>query len=113
MTKKIDNTTIGGRIKQCRLRIGMTQEELAERLHSTKPLISQYENNKVDIKGSIILELAIILETSTGYLLNNECRANDMDEVEKEMFALLKNMKSENLRKVALEQLRTLTSIEK
>ena len=57
MTKKIDNTTIGGRIKQCRLRSGMTQEELAERLHSTKPLISQYENNKVDIKGSIILEL--------------------------------------------------------
>ena len=113
MTKKIDNTTIGGRIRQCRLRIGMTQEELAERLHSTKPLISQYENNKVDIKGSIILELAIILETSTGYLLNNECRANDMDEVEREIFTLLKNMKCENLRKVALEQLRTLTAIEK
>lgn len=65
-----------------------------------------------DFKGSIILELAIIMEISTGYLLNNECDADDMDDVEKEMFALLKNMKSENLRKVALEQLRTLTAIE-
>ena len=82
-----------------------------------EPLIDKGEFLKgAEIVGfleSIILELAIILEISTGYLLNNECGANDMDEVEKEMFTLLKNMKSENLRKVALEQLRTLTEIEK
>lgn len=88
MTKKIDSKTIGGRIRQCRLRIGMTQEELAERLHSSKPLISQYENNKVDIKGSIILELAITWRYRQGiYLIMNV--VYDMDDG-KEMFALLK-----------------------
>ncbi len=109
----MDTTTIGGRIRNCRLKVEMTQEELAVRLWTTKPLISQYENNKVDIKGSIVLELAEILETTAGYLLNNECRASDMDEVEQEMFALVKNMKSDKLRYVALEQLRILAIIEK
>ena len=113
MIKKIDNTTIGGRIRNCRLKIEMTQEELAVRLCTTKPLISQYENNKVDIKGSIILELAVILETTAGYLLNEEFSCDMMDEIEKEMLVLLKIMKINKIRQIALEQLRVLASIEK
>ena len=113
MTKKRDNTTIGGRIRNCRLKAEMTQEELAERLCTTKPLISQYEHNKVDIKGSIILELAEILETTAGYLLNEEFSGDMMDEIEKEMLVLLKIMKTNKIRQVALEQLRVLVTIEK
>ena len=48
--KKIDNSTMGGRIKEQRMKVGMTQEHLAELLCTTKAAISQYENNKVDIK---------------------------------------------------------------
>jgi transcriptional regulator with XRE-family HTH domain len=49
MTKNIDTTTMGGRIKDCRLKVGMTQEALAEKLCTQKSLISMYENDKVDI----------------------------------------------------------------
>ena len=46
MTKKIDNTTIGGRIKKRRNDLGLSQEELAEKLFTSKQMISAYENNK-------------------------------------------------------------------
>ncbi len=67
--KKIDNSTMGGRMKEQRIKIGMTQEELVEKMFTTKAAISQYENNKVDIKGSMIVEIAGILDTTTGYLI--------------------------------------------
>ena len=59
--KKIDNSTMGGRIKEQRIKAGMTQEQLAEKMCITKVAISQYENNKVDIKGSVLVEIAGIL----------------------------------------------------
>lgn len=74
---------------------------------------SLFENNRMDIKGSIILELVAILEISTGYLLNDEYSAGEKDEVEQEMLVMLRNMKNDKLRQVALEQLRTLPTINK
>ena len=76
--KKIDNSTMGGRIKEQRIKAGMTQEQLAEMMCTTKAAISQYENNKVDIKGSVIVEIAGILDTTAGYLLNNEVSVGDV-----------------------------------
>ena len=40
---------MGGRIKEQRMKMGMTQEQLAEQMNTTKAAISQYENNKIDI----------------------------------------------------------------
>lgn len=100
--------TIGMRIKECRTKLGMTQEELAEMLCCNKSLISQYENDKVDIKGSVIVELAEILRTTTGYLLSAE-RGCDLDDVEKEALELMTLLRNEKLKRVALEQLRVLT----
>ena len=103
--------TIGMRIKECRVKMGMTQEELAEQICCKKSLISQYENDKVDIKGSIIVELSEYLGTTTGYLLNGEIGC-DLDEDELEMLALFRNLKNCHLRKVSIEQLRILKSIQ-
>lgn len=102
------NKTIGQRIKECRVKMGMTQEELAEVLCCNKSLISQYENDRVDIKGSVIVELAEILRTTTGYLLSGE-KGCDLDEVEKEALELMALLRNEKLKSVALEQLRALT----
>jgi len=40
------------------------------------------KNNKVDIKGSIILEPAKVSGTTTGYLLNGEVSVDMRDEIE-------------------------------
>ena len=42
--------TIGKRIRECRVKVGMTQEELAEALITKKSTVSAYENDKIDIK---------------------------------------------------------------
>lgn len=108
---KITTDTMGGRIREQRNKMGMTQEQLAEILCTTKPLISQYENNKVDIKGSIIVVLAEILGTTAGYLLNGEFSGDKVEEIEKEMLVLLKKMKNVEIKQVALEQLKILSKL--
>ena len=56
--------TLGERIREQRILMQMTQEELAEELSAKKSTISMYENDKVDIKGSILIELSGVLHTS-------------------------------------------------
>lgn len=102
--------TMGMRIRECRVKMRMTQEELAEQICCKKSLISQYENDKVDIKGSVIVELAELLGTTTGYLLNGEIGC-DLDEEEKEMLELLAMLKNLEMKKVALEQVRVLSKV--
>lgn len=102
--------TIGRRMKELRKQNEMTQEELAELLCCKKSLISQYENDKVDIKGNVIVEMTELLGTTTGYLLNGEIEC-DLDEKEKEMFELLAMLKNPEMKKVALAQVRVLVKL--
>lgn len=102
--------TIGMRIRERRVKMGITQEELAEQICCKKSLISQYENDKVDIKGSVIVELAKHLGTTAGYLLNGKVGCC-LDEDEKKMLELMAMLKSLELKKVALEQVKVLTTV--
>jgi len=106
---EVAKNTMGGRIREQRNKLGITQEKLAEYLCTTKPLISQYENNKVDIKASIIVELSRILNTNAGYLLNGEVTSSDMDNNMIDMIKLFHGINSDNIKKVALEQLKSLS----
>ena len=107
--KKIDNSTMGGRMKEQRIKAGMTQEQLAEMMCTSKAAISQYENNKVDIKGSVIIEIAGILGTTAGNLLNNEVAVGDVDEQMKEMMEMFRGLGNAEIRRIALEQMKLLT----
>ena len=58
------------RIRERRLALGMTQEELADRLGLQKSAIAKYENGRVEnIKRSIIQKMASVLECTPSYLL--------------------------------------------
>lgn len=107
MMREIEKNTVGARIRECRKAVGMTQETLAERLCCKKSLISLYENNKVDINGSVIVELAEELGSTAGYLLNGE-RSCELDPEEVEMLKVLEVIKNPVLKKIALEQVRVL-----
>lgn len=57
-------------IKERRLAMGYTQEELAQKLGLQKSAIAKYENGRVEnIKRSIIVEMAKVLECSPSYLM--------------------------------------------
>ena len=102
------NKTIGQRIKECRVKMGMTQEELAEILFTKKNTISMYENGKIDIKVSILQDIAKALNTTAGYLLDGVEKAVSPDVMQVAM--MLQEM-PEEMRKVALEQIKILNGL--
>lgn len=102
--------TLGQKIREYRLKRGMTQEELAEKLLSSKSTISEYENNKIDIKISILREIAKVLGTPLPHLLSEE--DDDIDDEVMQMAMALNQIKSKELRKAAIKQVMILAEME-
>ena len=64
--------TIGDRVKALRLKKGLTQEELAEKLgYRSKSSVAHIENGR-DIPRSMIVQLSEILDTTPAYLMGWE-----------------------------------------
>ena len=64
------NMTVGDRIKQRRLDLGMTQAELAKKCNTTYQAISKYENNLInDIPRKKLAIIADALDCSPAFLL--------------------------------------------
>ncbi|MCR4738680.1 MAG: helix-turn-helix domain-containing protein [Lachnospiraceae bacterium] len=60
---------MGIRIKKLRISYGYTQQQLANRLHVTKSLISAYETGQRSPSYEILIGLSSIFKVSTDYLL--------------------------------------------
>ncbi len=60
--KEYENLKIGERIKQLRLESGMTQEELARKLHTTKSAISRLENHAESMRLATIERVAEVFD---------------------------------------------------
>ena len=101
--------TLGQRIKECRLRKGMTQENIAEALLTKKSTISAYENDKIDIKISILKQIAKELDTTVFYLAGEQ--DEDISNEVMQMAMVLQQIQSKELRKVAIEQAKVLASL--
>ena len=103
--------TIGMRIKECRLTLGMTQEELADVLQMKKITLSAYENDRIDIKISILKEIAAGLGTTVAYLVDGEESEFSIEVMQ--VARLLQGIENEQLRRAALEQVKVLAAFER
>ena len=101
--------TIGKRIRECRLALGMTQEELADALQMKKVTLSAYENDRIDIKVSILKEMAVGLGTTVAYLIDGEESEFSLEVMQ--TVRLLQGIENEQLRKAALEQMKVLAGV--
>jgi len=63
---------LGTRLKELRLKKGLSQVQVAKRLNLHKSTISGYENNTKTPSIDTICQLAIFFNTSTDYLLGME-----------------------------------------
>ena len=97
--KLIREETLGQRIRAQRIRLGMTQEELAEALYVEKSTISYYENDKKEMRASGLAELAKVLHTTPNYLLGF---AENNDDFAHEALGLLQDVKDQAAREVLL-----------
>ena len=101
--------TIGMRIRECRVKKGMTQEALAEILFTKKSTISEYENDKIDLKFSVLKEIAKALDTSVSYLSGEQ--DEDIDDEVMQMAIALQQIKSKELRRAAIAQVKVLAGL--
>ena len=72
--------TVGDRIRLKRKEQHLSQEALAERMHLTGAIISNYENDKVDIKISVLRDLARNLRTTVSFLADGVENPTDVCE---------------------------------
>ena len=108
MTKYIIEETLGQRIKAQRIRMGWTREELAERTIISKPTISNYENDKIDIKSSVMAELAEALQTDPNYLIMGEKASESDNRFVSEAAELFSKITDPMVQEMLLKQIRAL-----
>lgn len=73
---------IGDRVKELRIKKGLTQLELAEMLgYKSKSSVTHIENGR-DIPRSMVVKLAAVLDSTPAYLMGWESDATDQTEKE-------------------------------
>lgn len=78
-------STIGENIKAARIRKGLTQQDLANALKTTKSAVSRYELGKREPRYRLLQEIASILEVSCSELIGDadielQMRKSDLKE---------------------------------
>ena len=68
----IADREIGHRLKELRLRRGMTQVELAQKLGLTQGVVSEYERGDVRLHGALLAAFAKVLRASPNVMLGFE-----------------------------------------
>lgn len=67
--------SVGSRIKEARIRAGITQEQLAAQLNVSKGAVGNYENDTNYPKTEIIFELCRLLNCDANYLYQDDIKA--------------------------------------
>ena len=88
--------TIGERIRLRRVELGMTQQELAEKIgYKGKTAVSKIEAGERDLRQSKIKLVADALETTTEYIMGWEGSEPQFDELEKKIIEAYRNKVTE------------------
>jgi transcriptional regulator with XRE-family HTH domain len=69
-------SSVGGRIREIREEIGMTQEQLAARSEISKGFLSEVENDRRNLSSENLLKIATALGASVEYLLTGASPAS-------------------------------------
>ena len=72
---------IGRNIREQRMKKGLSQEELAERLYVTRQTISNYETGRSDPDVEMLTRLAEALDTDIQLLIYGEPKKRDMKQI--------------------------------
>lgn len=111
--KKIDTTTMGGRIQALRLQKGWSQEDLGFHIGvNNKSVISFYEHDTRSVSIPVLQVLAKELGTSIDYLVNGTEAGGEEDPDIVMAIKLLKGLKTEKGKKAALEHIKLVEMME-
>lgn len=83
-----DLKEIGLRISKQRKRLGLTQEQLAERMEVSVQMISNLERGVKAIRIDNLVRVSRILDVTTDYILTGQRSAEDLARLAKRIGAL-------------------------
>ena len=83
---------LGENIKLAREAKGMTQQQLADRLHVVRPTVSKWEKNLSVPDADLLKEISIILGAEMNFLLNESCSC-EKEKCKEENFLMHKLLK--------------------
>ena len=90
----VDYCIIGSRLKQARIKAGLTQQELAEQTNLSVAFISRIERGSSHINLKRLSEFCTILNVSEGYILSG-VSSNSKEYLDREFADLIKNCSPE------------------
>jgi transcriptional regulator with XRE-family HTH domain len=79
MSATLDLTELGNRIRQARERLGLSQEEFANRVHKDQTAISEYENGKRRVSITELPLVASVLQVPILYFFEDILSVDDLD----------------------------------
>ena len=92
--------TIYDRIRQLRISLGMSQEDLAKKVgYAGRSAISKVENGSRDISRSMIAKYAAALNVSPTYLLFDDGENKDSGFQEQELFTIFRTLGKKDRKK--------------
>lgn len=71
---KKSRSTLGERLREARIKAGLSQAELAERMGTTQPAIAYWERGAQRLRSDVVARLSEILGLSTDELLGTKTR---------------------------------------
>lgn len=99
MEQEIDYAKLGLRIKELRIKKGLTQDNLAELVGCNTSHISNIENNHTKVSLNVLLSIANTLNTSIDYLLANQYD-NSQLALDNEILRAIKDCDSQKKEKI-------------
>lgn len=73
--------TVGDRIKQRRIELGWTQDQLAQKAGISKSFLSDLENSKRSVSAHNLLDIARVLGVSLDFLMTGEASNDQVPDV--------------------------------
>jgi len=76
--------TIGMKINQLRLSMGITRQEMAEQLGITHQQLQKYEKGINRISASRLADVAVILKVHVGYFFDEGKKSESLEHIERQ-----------------------------
>lgn len=104
---------MGEQIRKAREDLGLSQEELGNKIFRKRLAVSEMENGKVEISAWVLPLLASALEKPISYFfpksILHEITLENLSVLEQELILYFRNICDDNLQGVALKQVKVLS----
>ena len=107
---------MGELIKKAREEVGLTQEQLAEKIYRKKLAVSEMENGKVEFSAWVLPYLSSALNKPISYFfpkgIIENIQEDSLNALEQELLSNFRSMWDERVQRLALAQIKSISNLD-